>query len=81
MLKTLLPMTLPRAMSEVLWKAAMSVVLSSGNDVPKATTLQPTEACVTPKLCATATDPSTVRCAPNGSMMQPRAISKAIDAG
>ena len=64
MLKTLLPMTLPMAMAERPFRAATTLVASSGSDVPPATMVSPIMASLTPSDLATWVAASTNRLLP-----------------
>ena len=69
----LLPMTLPRAMSDLPPSPAWTVTASSGALVPNATTVRPTTRGVTPKTVARRAAPRTRISAPAMRRPAPRA--------
>lgn len=65
MLKILLPMIFPRAMSTCFFKAAVTEVTSSGSEVPTATIVKPTKVSLIPSARAISILLSTTRVPPN----------------
>ena len=65
------PSTLPSASSERPFLAAIILVTSSGNDVPRATANKEIKAFEIPKITAILMAESTNKCPPKGSSAQP----------
>ena len=75
MLKTLLPTTLPTAMSRSPFSAAVTEVATSGIEVPAATMVSAITSSLTPAARAKATAASTSHFAPNTSSARPARTS------
>jgi hypothetical protein len=80
MLKVLLPMTLPTAMSRSPRSVAMSEVATSGREVPAATMVRPITISLRPRTLAKAHRGITSQLAPSTSSTSPPAISSQLHA-
>ena len=72
------PIIFPSEISLCFLNAAIADVASSGNEVPKATTLIPITTSDIPKNLAIKTAPSTKRSAPNDNATMPKTTNKII---
>ena len=80
MLKVLLPITLPTAMSRSPRTAAVTEVATSGIDVPAAMIVRPMTRSLTPSARANATAASTSQFEPSTSSASPATISSTCTA-
>ena len=76
MLKRLLPITFPMAISGFFFNAATTEVANSGNEVPPATKVNPIIDSLTPRFRAMPLAPSTNHCPPNMSPHNPPTMYK-----